>query len=90
MDLIGKWAFVGSSLRWEFREDGWFKETQTNFFNNDSGDYSCDDSSKIVLVPQTDDDIGTFPYQVRLGKISDGHMIIFVGTKGRTEVIVKE
>ena len=89
-DLIGEWGFMGSSLRWEFREDGWFRETQTNFFNNNSGDFSCDEVSKMVLVPQSDDYVGTHPYQVKLGKISDGHMIIFVGSKGRTEVIVKE
>lgn len=90
LDLIGKWEFVGSSIRWEFTENGRFIEKQTNFLNNDSGDYSCDETSRIVLVPQSDDDVGTYPYQVQLGKISDGQTIIFVGSKGRTEVIIKE
>lgn len=91
LDLIGTWEFMGSGLRWEFRDDGWYKESNTNFFNNDdSGEYSCDDISRIVLVPDTDEYVGTYPFKVQIGKISNGRMVIFLGEKSRTDVIVKQ
>jgi hypothetical protein len=90
-DLIGKWEFVGSSIKWEFAKDGWFTERQANFINNDSGEYSCDNNSRILMVPQTDDMVGAVvPWKVQLGIIFDGQMIIYVGSEGRTEVIIKE